>query len=348
MHHLIQTIIENSLFSKPLFPIEQQNRNFSLASTLNLNLEKGKYSANTVLHRPSIVGHRGSLYNQPENTRASFQTAAEIGCDAIELDVFCLKCGTIVVFHGSGTDDNAGLVHEYCTGLPPSLITEYTAKEVRSFRFNRHFPEYVCDKSKVTDSRVAYIPTLEEVLLDAKKTGVIVKIELKGVGTAKPVLDLVESLDMVSQCHYSSFSLDEIRTIRKLRPQRSPVDGKYIYKTGCLFGEPPSNFIEIAQSVGASEVHLKYDTCTVERINDIHRAGFGSMCWFRGPVRMKEDSSLKYFGDCGNEDKAMYDIVRKTGVQSMCVNRPDVLHGMLHTKGEPTHRALESHTVITI
>lgn len=307
----------------------QDNKYFSLASTLNVDTAKRRYFDNNFFQRPSVVGHRGSPYIQPENTRASFLTSAEIGCDAIELDVFRLKCGTLVVFHGTGTDDNAGLVHEYCYNLPPSLITEYTAEEVRSFVFNQNSSAYGCDKSKVIDQSTAYIPTLKEVLLDAKRTGVDVKIELKQTGTAESVLNLVESLSMVSQCHFSSFKLGEIQMIRKLRPQKSPIDGEYVYKTGCLFDEPPSNFIEIARSVGASEIHLKYDTCTVERVNDIHNAGFRSMCWFRGPVGMKEDSSLKYFGDCGNEDEEMYDLVIRTGVQSMCVNRPDVLVGML-------------------
>ena len=48
-----------------------------------------------------------------------------------------------------------------------------------------------------------YIPLLEDVLLDAKATGVKVKIELKGPNTPEPVLDImVKRLNMVEQCHY--------------------------------------------------------------------------------------------------------------------------------------------------
>ena len=39
---------------------------------------------------------------------------------------------------------------------------------------------------------------------------------------------------------------------------------------------------------------------------------------------MKEDCDTKYF-DVGNEDNDMYQIVLRSGVDSMCVNRPDVM-----------------------
>lgn len=37
---------------------------------------------------PSIQGHRGAFYVEPENTMPSFVAAVEMGADAIELDVF--------------------------------------------------------------------------------------------------------------------------------------------------------------------------------------------------------------------------------------------------------------------
>jgi len=97
------------------------------------------------------------------------------------------------------------------------------------------------------------------------------------------------------------------------------VDGTLKYKTGVLFeSDVPYDFIDIAQKAGASEVHLKYDTCTKERIQSIHEAGMDSMAWFRGPRGMKKDVYTKYF-DVGNEDSNMYRVVMASGVKSMCV-----------------------------
>jgi glycerophosphoryl diester phosphodiesterase len=275
---------------------------------------------------PQVVGHRGAPYMELENTRVGFQVAADIGCDAVELDVFLLKCGTLVVFHGGGTDDNPGCLLDYC--CIEGNILDYTAEEARKLKFNPLFEDFGCPPHKITDDTVSCIPTLEEVLQDAKKTGITVKIELKGPGTAEPVLDLVERLEMVDKCHFSSFDHRQILRIRELRPQRCP-NGFHVYKTGALFGsDVPDDFVSMSLEVGASEVHLKYDTCTTSRVSEIHASGMGSMAWFRGPMGMKEDVAEKY-RDLGNEDEDMYLAVMKTGVGSLCVNRPNVLVNLI-------------------
>jgi len=143
-----------------------------------------------------------------------------------------------------------------------------------------------------------------------------------------PVLSMVKKLDMVNQCHYSSFDHSRIALVRKLHPEKY-VDGTHMYKTGALFADNlPQDFVRKAKSIGASEVHLKYDTCTKERVDQIHKAGMESMCWFRGPIGMNEDVEEKY-NDVGNEDFRMYEIVRRTGVRAMCVNKPAVLVKLL-------------------
>ena len=83
---------------------------FSLASKLNV------HHLTTIVHTHpvEVVGHRGSLYTALENTSRSFLHAAEAGADSVELDVFLLKCGTLVVFHGTGTDERPGLLDRYC------------------------------------------------------------------------------------------------------------------------------------------------------------------------------------------------------------------------------------------
>jgi len=145
---------------------------------------------------------------------------------------------------------------------------------------------------------------------------------LKGPNTAEPVIALVKKMDMVDQCHYSSFEHSRIKRIREIHPELNP-DGTHVYKTGCLFDELPLNFVDIASEAGASEVHLKYSTCTPEKIQAIHDAGMDSLVWMRGPIGMISDS--KNYVDVGNEDASMYRIIMATGVRTLCVNRPDRL-----------------------
>ena len=267
------------------------------------------------------MGHRGAVYQELENTREGFRKCADLGCDAVELDVFLLKCGTLIVFHGGGTDEDPGDLWDYC-GRKGNIL-DLTYEEAKQLTFNPEYAEFPCPANRIV---AASIPTLEEVLLDAKESGLNIKIEMKGPGTVEPTLEVVDRLNMVNQCSFSSFDLDRIALLRTLRPQKDS-DGEYIYKTGALFNGLPSTFIEQAVAVGASEIHLRYDVCTPQVVEMIHEAGFGSMAWFRGPIGMASDSMEKYW-DVGNEDESMYEVVLRSGVQQMCVNKPDVLIGM--------------------
>ena len=315
-----------------------------------------------------------------------------MGCDAVELDVFKIRRNrntgnnnynynnntskkkdtasanndknndtTLVVFHGGGSDENPGDLLDYCRIDGSILDCDYET-EIRSnkLNFNPEYAEFPCPIEKIREGK---IPTLEEVLLDAKRknsninsdptalasTKMHIKIELKGPDVVEDILDLVDSLGVADVCSYSSFDLQKLQLVRELRPGRCPSTGEYLYKTGALFNNidasgknldddyyaSPSviatgkdwsdcDIVERALAVGATEVHLKYSTCTKPLVETIHAAGLGSMAWFRGPIGMNEDCSAKYF-DVGNEDHSMYEALVRTGVQQLCVNKPDVL-----------------------
>jgi glycerophosphoryl diester phosphodiesterase len=300
-----------------------------LQLTPNPEIESDTGSDMTTHHRPpvSIVGHRGALFDELENTRGAFLRCADLGIAAVELDVFLLpKDGSLIVFHGGGSDENPGDLTDYCLHQDGKSIMDLTFEECNQLEFNPANAELACPVDKI---RSGVIPTLEQVLLDLKPSGTIVKIELKGPGVVEPVLELVERLGMVDQCQYSCFDHERLALLRRLRPDRNAATGKYVYQTGALFNDaPPDDFIQQAVAVGASEVHLRYDACTVDNIRAIHQAGMGSMAWFRGPVGMKSDIATKYW-DIGNEDISCYKTVMETGVEQLCCNRPDVMVAML-------------------
>ncbi len=302
---------QSAYFTLPIHTIPLKNKNVNMSTALGT--------------RPRIVGHRGSLYQSLENTRHSIRLAAN-HCEEVEIDVFLLKCGTLIVFHGGGTDQNPGCLKDYCN--VDKSILDLTYEEARQLKFSPHYAEFGCGPDVIRKfESECYIPTLGEVLSDARETGVVIKVELKGPGTAEPVLELVEKMNMVEQVHYSSFDHSRIKKIRELRPDRN-LDGSLRYKTGALFDEVPDNFVELALDAGATEVHLKYSTCTKDRVEKIHAAGLDSMIWMRGPIGMKHDIT-NLFNDVGNEDESMYMAIMATGVKAMCVNRPDVLANAL-------------------
>lgn len=263
-----------------------------------------------------VLGHRGALYVAPENTIESFQTALDQGAVGVELDVFKLKCGKLAVFHGDGSDAQPGGLQSYCDGREGSIVN-LTAEEAQELPLKgaAHF----CPEDKL---EAAKIEMLEDVLEHAKESGHELKIELKGPGTEEPAVELVEQMDLVQQVTFSSFNHARIEKVRKLRPQVDENE-KHVYKTGALFTDPPEDFVEKAKEVDATEVHLRYDTCTKDRVDAIHDAGLGSMAWCRGPTTMRKD--MKKFDDVKEEDEHVYALVLQSGVKAMCVNRPDKL-----------------------
>lgn len=307
---------------------------------------------------PKVCGHRGCLYDELENTNEGFTRCHDIGCDAVELDVFKVKRSskndddtTLVVFHGGGTDENPGDLLDYC-GVDGSILDFGYEDEIsKRFFFNPEYAEFPCPIEKI---RKGKIPTLEEVLVNARRKNnsnpkrynqMEIKIELKGPDLVEDVLALADSLGVASMCSYSSFDLQKLKTVRDLKPDRDPLTGEYLYKTSALFNNIDAdgmvldndyspiesvpnwsecNVIDRALFVGASAIHLKYDTCNKPLIDRIHASGLGSMAWFRGPIGMGEDCCSKY-RDVGNEDFAMYEVVLQTGVKELCVNKPDVL-----------------------
>jgi len=73
--------------------------------------------------RPSVFAHRGFAGVFPENTVAAVRGAAELGADAIEIDVQPTADGDVVVYHdrrldgedGDGLTDGTGVVWEQST-----------------------------------------------------------------------------------------------------------------------------------------------------------------------------------------------------------------------------------------
>lgn len=256
--------------------------------------------------RPLIIGHRGCLHDELENTRSGFTKCVDSGCDGVEMDVFRLeKDGTLIVFHGGGSDENPGDLEDYCN--QEGSVLDLTYEQCRNLKFNQDFAEFACPNSK---TRQGYIPTLEQVLLDLKPYRCQIKLELKDPGTPKPCLELVQKLDMLDQVSFSSFDHENLRVLHSINSD---------LRLGALFNDVPDDFLGRATQCGATQIHLRYDTCSKDRVDAIHRLGLRSMAWMRGPIGMSHDISR--FPDLENEMDC-YRLLACTGVQEICCNRP--------------------------
>jgi len=262
----------------------------------------------------TVYGHRGCVYEECENTLAGFTKAAEFGARGVELDVFKLTDGILVCYHGTGTDQSPGRMkesHGVDTGIEALAWPELEEMDV-----SLDWEEGVCGSDKL---RGAKVPKLGDALDLCKKLGLGVKIELKGDGVEDDVVSMIQSQELTSHVEISSFDHAKLARVHSLDPSIS---------TGALFSSPcPPDFVERSKNVHASEVHLRYDTCSAARVREAKEADLKVMAWFRGPLSMKQDSSS--FVDCDNEDEKMYKIVMASGCDMVCVNRPDVAIGVV-------------------
>jgi len=190
-----------------------------------------------------IIGHRGASGYEPENTLASFKRALMLGVDMIELDVYVIKSGELVVMH-----DNTVNRTTNGTGRIENL----------SFQQLRHLNAGHGEK----------VPLLSEVL-DLVNKKVPVNIELKGRGTAEPVADMIEAYiskkDWADDLFLvSSFNHSELITFMKLQPT---------IHAGALFVGRPRHLLTAIKKEGAYSVNLNATFITNKTVQEAHSQG---------------------------------------------------------------------------
>jgi glycerophosphoryl diester phosphodiesterase len=195
------------------------------------------------MKQPLNIGHRGAMGHETENTIASVKKALELGVDMIEIDVFVIKSGELVVFHDEILDsltDTSG------------NIEDFTLEELQ----------------KVVVKGNHRIPTLEEVIntIDQK---VPLNIELKGKNTAKPTFELLQTFYKKGRKKdafvISSFLWDELETFRKLDAEIA---------LAVLTEENPLEAMAMGKKLKAEAINPWWKTLTKENVKQLHEEGF--------------------------------------------------------------------------
>lgn len=145
-----------------------------------------------------VTAHRGLSEYYPENTIEAFKMAHEAGADWIELDVQETKDLVVVVTHDSNFKRLAGV---------NKRIWNLTYKEVRSLNVGAYM------------QKEATIPTLEEVIVWAKRSNIKLNIELKDnnhqKNLIKSVVDLINKYDYKSNVIVASQNYDFLSEVKK-------------------------------------------------------------------------------------------------------------------------------------
>lgn len=170
-----------------------------------------------MMKKTLVCAHRGASGYAPENTLVAFQKAMEMGADEIELDVQMTKDGELVIIH----DETIDRVSDGC-----GWVKDYTYDELLRFNFGKLYP----------DCGFVKIPTLKEVYLLVKGTGITVNVELKNGyffydQLEDKVLSLAKEMELEDQVYYSSFNH---YSIMKLKQLNSKVSTGFLYMDGYM------------------------------------------------------------------------------------------------------------------
>jgi glycerophosphoryl diester phosphodiesterase len=189
------------------------------------------------------IGHRGAKGYEPENTLLSFQKSIDLGVDGIELDVHISSDGEIIVIHDEKINR---------TTNGEGFVTDFSLTELKSFRINEKHT----------------IPTLKEVL-DLVKQKCFVNVELKGNGTAKPVVALIEEYVLEKNWEYSHFIISSFdwNALKEVRSLNSKIP------IGILTYTDLDLAIAFAKFIKAEAIHTHFHLLTKENTKQIQENG---------------------------------------------------------------------------
>ena len=210
------------------------------------------------------IGHRGAMGHETENTLASIQKALDLNVDMIEIDVFKIASGEIVVFHDEKIDrltDGSGGIESLDLVALKNLTLEGNHK----------------------------IPLLSEVM-DVINHKVPLNIELKGPGTSEGVMHLIKTYMenegwTLDDFLISSFNWEELKNMRRINKD---------IKIAILTEDDPLDAIPIANDLNAVAINPNYLSLTRENVQEIKSQGFKVFTWTVNDT--KQISNMRILG----------------------------------------------------
>lgn len=133
------------------------------------------------------IAHRGASGHAPENTRAAFDRAIEMGADMLETDVRVARDGHLVLFHDV-------LVDRTSNGQGP--LADHTLAELRELDLGHWFAPPFAGERIVTLDEFAevYVPRIP------------VCLEIKDPLAAERLMNAIATWGTTSSMHITSFS----------------------------------------------------------------------------------------------------------------------------------------------
>lgn len=195
------------------------------------------------------IGHRGAKGYEPENTLVAFEKAIELGVDGIELDLHLSSDNELVVIHDATVDRTTDGKGE---------VNQLSLKELKALNIENE----------------QKIPTLTEVF-DLVNQRCFINIELKGIGTAQPVIKLISHYISEKKWDYNDFIISSFNW--KMLEETQSLDPKI--KIGVLTEESIDEALAFAKKINAFAIHPDYELLSKENVILMQKNGFEIYPW---------------------------------------------------------------------
>lgn len=192
---------------------------------------------------PRIVGHRGAMGVEPENTVRSFRRAIRDGAEAIELDLRASSDGALVICHDASVER---------TTNGTGSIADHTLAGLR----------------ELDAGEGERIPTFDEVL-DAIDE-LPVQAELKAIDAVPLLARTIRERDLGERIIVTSFHEAMLTEARRLLPD---------VPRGLIFSELPEDGLARAKALGASLLCPGIAGLAEDDVEACHDAGIEVCGW---------------------------------------------------------------------
>ncbi|MDH7602102.1 MAG: glycerophosphodiester phosphodiesterase [Armatimonadota bacterium] len=209
-----------------------------------------------------IIGHRGAMWDAPENTLVSFRMGWEQKADIVECDVHLTVDGKIVTIHDAST---------LRTGGVDLKVAETTSDELRKVDVGRFKGEQFSGER---------IPFLEEALETMPPQGKFF-VEIKcGSEIVQPLKRLLQETGKAPQTAVIGFDLDVISDFKQAMPEVPVYWLRSTPRDASGAPQPHSDvLIEQAANRGIDGLNLHYEGVTKALAKAVKDAGQRLYVW---------------------------------------------------------------------
>jgi glycerophosphoryl diester phosphodiesterase len=240
-----------------------------------------------------VAGHRGAAGRAPENTRASFRLAWELGADMVELDVRLTADGHPIVLHDATLDR---------TTCGTGRVAERTLAEVRALDAGSHFgPAFAGERvprlAEALGGDLSPNPSPkrggelgwgdERATEDGETDGTRWLVELKQGGESpeslvRRALEAIETAGAMGAVRLISF--DEALLAEALR--QAPAIPR-----GLISGSDAAFLLAVAERLQCAAIHPARTLLTPELVARAHAAGRWVNVWTLNTVDVIRDAA---------------------------------------------------------